>query len=344
MFVIRKLFIIQIGFVCFAAMNIQAAITNQHSALTLLESKAVTDQDEFSTFLVNLHERESGLELSLQFEITDKEVRTSIDPLMEPGGDFSLYLDGINVHRQSYSGTMVATSHILPFSTIPDGKHTLHCELRTPMGELLEQKISFILNTSPTIEVETTKDCSVFFDPIVGIGFIDQESEVAGHLDVHVDERPLAIVPITQADNNKKLLLSELLKKKLPIANLPQGKHLLRLMAQGINGSNTVQYIPFTVDTTPELEIIRDEDGELKEMKAFFIEPSEGFSGVLNIYYRQGVIFTKRSHEKQLSVTRADIISALKEHNHLVPAEPTSFVISINAANGVEEWQEVIFR
>ncbi len=343
MSVIMKLFVFQIVFICFAAINIQAAITNQHSVLTILKSKATTDQETFTTFLVELNERESGLELSLQFELKDEKIKTIPDPQMEPGGDFSLYLDGINVHRQFYSGTSVTTSHILPLSDIPDGKHTIHCELRTPMGKLLDQNITFILNTSPTIEVEMPKDGSGVFDPMVGIGFIDEKSEVAGHLEVHVDERPLAIVPITQADNNKKFLLSELLKKKLPITSLPQGNHLLRLLAQGINGSKTIQYIPFTVDTTPELEIIRDEDGQLREIKAFFAQPSEGFSGAVNIYYRQGVIFAKRSLEKQLFVTRADIISALKEHNHLVPDEPTSFVISVNSANGVEEWQEVTF-
>ena len=344
MSVIMKLFIFQIVFICFAAMNIQAAITTQQSVLTILDSKATTDQDELTTFLVELNERESGLELSLQFELKDEEIQTIPDALVEPGGNFSLYLDGINIHRQFYSGTMVVTSHVLPFSIIPDGMHTLHCELRTSTGTLLDQKISFILTTSPTIEVEMTKDGSGLFDPMVGLGFIDKESEVAGHLEVHVDERPLAIVPIAQTVNNKKFLLSELLKKKLPIASLPQGSHLLRLLAQGSNGSKTIRYLQFTVNATPELEVIRDEDGQLKEIKAFFVKSSEGFSGALNIYYRQSVILSKRSQEKQLSVNREDIISALKEHNYLVPDEQISFVISVNSANGVEEWQEVIFR
>lgn len=340
MFIIFKLFIIQLVSTFFVVTTLHAVQTNQHSSLTILESKALTD----TAFLIELNEREGGLELSIQFDSNKEKEQPIPDLLVEPGGDFSLYLDGINIHRQSYSGEKVSTSHTLPFNTVTDGRHTIKCELRTTLGLIKEQEISFMLNTTPTIKVETPKDASVLFDPVVNISFIDKESEIPGHLNIHVDERPVAIVPITQEDNNKKFLLSELFEKNNPITTLRQGNHLLRLMAQGLNGSETVRYIPFSVDATPKLKIIQDENGQLKEVKAFFVQSSEGFSGVLNIHYQQSEIFAKRSQEKQISVTRADIISALKEHNHPIPTKPTSFVISINSANGVEEWQEVIFK
>jgi hypothetical protein len=222
--------------------------------------------------------------------------------------------------------------------------HIIRCELRTTTGKLFKAKISFRLKASPTIEVETAENGSLLFDPLVTIGFVDKESEVAGHLEVHLDERPIAIVPVAQSDNNKQRPLSKLLQKENFTTPLGQGNHLIRLVAYAINGSETVRYMPFSVDMTPKLKIIRGENEQLKEIKAVFIESSEGFSGFLNIYYQQGVILSKRSREKQLLVTRAEIVSALEEHNQPVPTEATSFVISINSANGVVEWQEIIFR
>ena len=332
-------------FPLFAVSGVQDVAAFPHKILTV-ESTKDSEKDKKGPLWVELREVGNGLEVSIRFDGTKEKM-----PLQLPadliGGDYQLFLDEVIVFHDNYKGSSLNVVREVPLTTLQNGKHVLRCELRSPSGEVHMGEIRFVFDGSPVISVtDVVVDKAGILDASVMLHILgDDGNGLAGFVDVFLDERPLMNVQIKKEAVGKKLPLSKIIDKPLSTANLPPGTHLLTLRTMGINGNATVSYNSFTVAAPPELKVVRDKNGEFQEALVTFLKSPEGYSGSIEVFCNQGILFTKRDEGASLSIKRAEIIEQLEKSSaRELLAGPVSLVFSLRAANGSENWQTVDFK
>jgi hypothetical protein len=260
-----------------------------------------------------------------------------------PGGMYTILLDGNLVLQESFSGATLQTEKALPLQTAANGEHTLRCELHYAIGKTYQAELSFTFDAAPAVFLEKTDGKSNNVDPVLTLLFFNDGQENIGFLDVVVDERSLGVTQIAAQSNGEKKSLSQWMGKPVAIADLPQGKHLIKLTATSTSGTESVQYVPFHVETLPVLEVTKNKDGAMESIKASFQQANNAYSGSLDVFYQQGVILSLQTKEPALMIKKSDIAQAFTQHKLQLPTKPVTLVLCLRSANNTENWQPVVF-
>ncbi len=315
-----------------------AAERNVTSVLQLLNNPL----KDTSPLRLELKEVEAGLVASIRFENTEETKEKSLTQDLAKGY-YILFLDGLIVSQNTFEEKNLEITHELPLTT-QNGEHTLLCELRDRSGKLYTQSIPFKFDGSPSITTQAVTIKSGEVDLLMTLDFFGQENGVAGFLDIHLDERLITAMDVSPENTHKEVLLSELSDTPLALEPLAQGEHLIRLQATGKNGSSSVVYTSFSVNTPPSLKINRDSNELIKDLVVSFAQVPSGYTGSVNLFYRQGVILSIHSKDPVTTISRSNILEAFEKHNHTIPDQPVSMVLALRSANGLEKWQEVSFK
>lgn len=259
------------------------------------------------------------------------------------GGEITLYLDGQLVSQEPFSGKELKLSKTLESMMVGNGDHTLRCEINSFPGGQQKKEVSFHLDATPIIDVQTLESTKVF-DPVFTFKLFGAMEGNAGFVEVYIDEQPAANFSVTTKDVSKAKKLSEILGKAAETNVLSQGTHLVRVAATAINGSKAVKYLSFIVDAKPDVSVSMDKEKKFSGLSVTFPPVSLGYFGNVDVYFNEGVIFASQAKEAHYSLTRADIEKAFKEHHHAISQYPVDLVIAVRAANSTEHWQRVEYR
>lgn len=324
--------------------NAEGADSLPHKTLTVIPPQG-NESKKPSPARFELQEAENGLQFLLHFIESNEKKDYPLLPDGVAGGDYQILLDGVIVIHEPYKGLPLDITRDIPLTTLQNGKHSLRCELRGPSGEVYKNEIHFLFDGSPVITVTgNTVDKAGMLDPSVTTNFLGDNDGTAGFIDVFLDERPFINVPIKKEATGKKILLSQIIGKPIATASLVPGTHLLTLRATGLNGNAATSYTSFVVNLSPDLKIIRDKNDNFQEAIATFLPNKEGYSGSVEVLYEQNIILAKRDKGTTIAITRAEIVEALKKNKLQLRESSVTFVFSIRAANGSENWQQIDFK
>ena len=311
--------------------------------IQVLPDKAGESAEEASPLRLELMEKKSGVVARIIFAGEQSAFEAGEELQTPPGGMLTLTLNGHVILQESFTGSTLAIERRISFHTVPSGEHLLGCELHYSMGTIYQSEVAFILNAAPSVVIGKNQDREQGFDPSVTFTFFDAVEEIVGFFEVAVGENPVGMMQVTAQDNGTTRKLSEWLGSPLKKAALPQGIHLIKITARGLNGEETVKFASFAIDHLPSLTTTVDNEGYIEVIKASFHQADEVYSGSIDIYYQQGVILSLQSSEPVLTVHKTDLTNAFVRHNLPLPQQPVSLVVSLRAANASENWRVVTF-
>jgi hypothetical protein len=319
----------------------QAANSLPHKTLTIIQPQG-DESKKPSPIRFELQEAENGLQALLHFTESTEKKDYPLPPDGVAGGDYQIFLDEMIVIHEPYKGPPLDVTRDIPLTTLQNGKHSLRCELRGPSGEIYKNEILFVFDGSPVLTVTGgTVDRAGLLDPFVQIDFLGVNNGDAGFMDVYVDERPLINVPVKKDATGKEIPLSQIIGKPISTVSLVQGTHLLTLKAISISGNAVNSYTSFTVNSAPELEIIRDQSNKFLKATAAFLPANEGYAGSVEVFYEHNIILSKRGKDASITITRDEIVEGLKKNKLQHRETSVAFVFSLRAANSTETWQVV---
>jgi hypothetical protein len=323
----------------------QGASSSPQKKLTVLSPKQKEGKNTVPLHLA-MQEGAHSLQVTVRFSAPPLKESGKDAPVVptieEPGGDYQLFLDDLQVTAAVYKGTTVEAIHDIPVLTLQNGEHVLRCELRAPHGELHKAEVKFSFSGSPVITMtEPTVDKNGLLDAEVAIDLFGICNDLAGSVEMLIDQQSLGIVQVKTAQAGKKLPLSQLMGNPLTTGQQVSGVHLLTLRASALNGNSTVLHRSFKVTAIPSLEILRDKNGALREARAGFAKSPAGYSGAVEVFRGRDLLLTRREEGQVIVVTRAELDEALKKSPQLVDEGVTSLVFALRGANGMENWQVV---
>ncbi|MDH3328287.1 MAG: hypothetical protein OEM01_03550 [Desulfobulbaceae bacterium] len=310
----------------------------------------VNGKEEINPLLVSLSEADGEIKIEIHYENKADKKEQEKDPLLKnadipAGGEFTVFLDDLVVLQQTFTGEELKVDKILPSELIQNGKHKLRLEIFSHPGGNQAKEVSFNLDATPIVEIKTLETEEGVFDPRIHLILFGSREENVGFLQVYIDESLAAEVPLKKTDLNKTLSLSDLIGEELNIYGLPQGLHLIRIAAIAVNGSQGAKYESFEINIKPEILVEKDQENHFNLFTATFPKTSIGFYGSVDVYYRQGVIFSKQAKEShQLSITRSEIKKAFDQYKHNNDQFPVDLVFSARSASGSERWTRVEFK
>jgi hypothetical protein len=311
--------------------------------IQLLPNKAGESAEDATPLRLELMEKQSGVVVRIIFAGEQRTLEVGEELKAPPGGMLTLTLNGHVILQEPFTGTTLAIERRISFHTVPSGEHLLGCELHYSMGTIYQSEVVFILDAAPSVVIGKNQDSEQGFDPSVTFTFFDEVEEIVGFFEVAVGENPVDMIQVSAQDNGNTRKLSEWLGSPLEKAALPQGIHLIKITARGLNGEETVKFVSFTVDHLPNLTTTVDKEGHIEVIKASFHQADEVYSGSIEIYYQQGVILSLQSSEPVLTVHKKDLSNAFVQHNLHLPQQPVSLVVCLRAANASENWRVVSF-
>jgi hypothetical protein len=263
----------------------------------------------------------------------------------EFGWEYRIEIDSITVLQNFHTDDNKKIEQIIPLASVTDGKHAVTLTVRDFTGKLHTQKREFELNSAPTISTSFPDDNVGVFDPQITFSFLGEQDELAGMVEILLDQLPLKSVNISEAQNNNPISLSELIGSQIYNADLTPGQHLLTITAHGLNGSSSAHVLTVTGSLMlPEITVQHSSDGKLKSLNILFPSSSKKIVGSAEVHYNGSTILAVRSEQATLSISRADLMNALKKHNLKIGENPATMIISTSSANQVENWQEVSFK
>ncbi len=292
--------------------------------------------------LLDIKEKTNKLVLSINF--TEKNVHDLKNTgTNNKDGMFTVLIDDNFLFQEVFTGSDLKTEKTIPLHTVSNGEHILRCEIYHGDGKYFKNEVAFLLNSAPSVIVEKEKEKTNSFNPVITLHYFDEGEEMAGHLEILVDERVVGTREIAAKENGKPFNLSQLLGNPLDVASLPPGEHLIAIRALSLNGSETMRYLPFEVETLPKLEVITKPDN-MDGFKATFLQTGKGHSGSIDIFFRQGIILSRQSKTAEILITKAEVLNAFEQHKLPLPKEPFSLIVCLRSANNTENWQVVSFQ
>jgi len=329
-----------------ALVNIASAIGSTAAPRSKQFVQFLPQQDEQDTknapLQLDIKERENGTLLIITFngaKITlDKEAAP-----VPPGGIYTVSLDASIVLQGTFDEPTIKIEKPLSLQTLTNGEHLVRCELHYSIGETYKAELPFSFDATPIISLGKNNSKLTAFDPLVGFKFYKEDQKNVGFIDVAIDERSLGVAEIQAQANGETKLLSQWLGKTISVAELPPGQHLLGLTATGTNGGESVQFIPFTVEALPILNVEKNKDGTMERIKATFLQANNAYSGSVDVFYRHGVILSLQSRETSVLIEKSHILQAFAQHKLQLPTIPTPLVVSLRSANNTENWQTILF-
>ncbi|MBM9536061.1 hypothetical protein [Desulfobulbus alkaliphilus] len=298
---------------------------------------------ELSPLRLELSEKQSGVVARIIFTGEHHSSAAEEDFQIPPGGLLTLALNGHVIFQEAFTGTTLAIERKISLQTVPSGEHLLGCELQYSLGTIHQAEVAFLLRAAPSVEISRDQEGEKGFDPFVTLNFLGEGEETVGFFEVAMDEHPVGMVEVTAQDNGNTRKLSEWLGSPLKTATLPQGIHLVKITAHGLNGEETARFVSFAVDHLPEVNTTVDKEGNIEVIKASFHPAEEIYAGAMDIFYQQGVILSLQSREPTLTVHKKDLMNAFVRHNLALPQQPVSLVVCLRAANASENWHVVSF-
>lgn len=261
-----------------------------------------------------------------------------------PVGEYRLEMDGMLLDQDFFDQPSATLESILPFDRISNGEHTILLEVREFDGKVSSQKRTFTLNARPTIEIASPASDGGVFEPVLQFTLWGDVEGYAGMVDFFLDERPMHSVPLKKDQNTKKFPLSELVGRKLFRADLQPGTHLLKIVAQGVNGSSAISYLPIDVPAKKAaVAVKRNAKKEVERIDIQFPEAANVVKGSVDILAQQSVVLSTSAKDPKITVSRDDILKAFKKHK-LSGEGPIPLVIATRTTNQVEDWQEELFQ
>lgn len=291
---------------------------------------------------LNIKEGKNGILLTITFA-GEKITLEKGAQAVPPGGMYTVSLDGSLVLQETFSEPTLHIEKPLPMQILGNGDHVVRCELHYSIGKTYEAELPFNFDATPIISLEKPGPKSPAPDPLVGFQFYNEKQEVVGFLDVAVDARSLGVTQITSQANGEKKPLSQWTGKPISIAELPPGQHLIRLTATGSNGGESVQFIPFEVEALPMLNVDKNKEGAMENIKATFFQADSVYSGSVEVFYQHGVILSLQSKEPSVHIKKSDIVQAFAQHKLSLPTKPVPLVVALRSANNTENWQTIMF-
>ena len=323
----------------------KSAMTSSYGGgfIQLLPTKNSESAAELSPLRLELMEKQSKVVARIIFAGEQGTFELGEEFQAPPGGMFTLMLNGQVILQESFTGASLAIERNISFHTVPSGEHVLGCELYYNMGTIYQAEAPFILSAAPSVEINRNQEREHGSDPSMTFTFLGEGQEVVGYLEVAMDEHPVSMMQVTAQDNGNTRKLSEWMGSPLKTAALPQGIHLIKITARGLNGEETAKFVSFAVDYLPKLAATVDSEGNIEVITATFHQAEEGYSGVIDVFFQQGVILSRQSRESDLTVDKTDLVSAFTQHNVPLPLQPVPLVVCLRAANTSENWQVVSF-
>lgn len=290
-----------------------------------------------------LQATQNGLKCSIDINLPEpKQPERLQDKIV---GEYTIEIDGMIMKREFFDKPKSKPEHVLSFATVANGEHVISLSVRDFNGKLYSQKRKFHLNTTPEIKAASQEKDGDIFDPEITFSFWGEQDANVGMVDMRLNERHLSSFALKKEQNKKPIRLSELTGKKLFMADFSPGNHLLMISAHGVNGSSTSHVLPVVVKARPPVISVKQKDKNSVEAIDFQFSPtSNEITGSVEIHFSQSVIISTHSKEVNFSISRADLLSALKKHNQEIEQSPFSLIISARAANQAENWQEILFQ
>ena len=94
----------------------------------------------------------------------------------------------------------------------------------------------------------------------------------------------------------------------------------------------------------PEIQVQHSIDNKLENLEIHFPASSKKIVGSAEVHYNRSTILAVRSEQPILSISRTDLLDAIKKHNLEMGDTPATMIISSRSANQVENWQTVSFQ
>lgn len=260
-------------------------------------------------------------------------------------GEYRIEIDGMIMKQDFFDKPVATLECILPFATIANGEHSIFLEVRDFAGKAYSQKRSFTLNALPEITVASQAKDENIFDPVLSFSFWGDQDGLVGMVDIFLDERPWQSFALKSEQNKKQRRLSELTGKKLYTADLQPGNHLLKIIASNTNGASSTLFLPVIVQIRPPvIAVNRSNKKAVDSIEIQFPPTANQMTGTVDIYSKQSIVFSVQAKELKLSISRADLLAAMKKNNQSTDQASITLVIATRAANQVENWQELLFQ
>lgn len=319
-------------------------------------SQAIEKSENFTITKTDFRMRIPDPEISWTLELVETGIKSSLEVAFEKTGEVStltgelgweyrVEFDGITVLQNFQTDTSGKIDQIIPLESVNDGKHVAVLTVRDCQGELHEQTRKFELNSAPRISATFLDIIAGFFDPQIIFSFLGEPDGVVGMVEVYLDDHQLKAIDILEEQNNKPFRLSELVGFQIFSADLTPGKHLLSITAHSLFGGASAHF--FTIAGSlmlPEIQVQHSSDNKLENLEIHFPASSKKIVGSTEVHYNRSTILAVRSEQPILSISRIDLLDALKEHNLDVGTSSTTLIISARSANQVENWQMVNFQ
>jgi len=326
-----------------------SAVTGNDGMLLLTENTSATKQNTQSSPLrLEMVETPTGITISVHYKEKQKQVPDKLlqrIPELISGGEIKLFIDH-NLLTQTFFNTKeFDLDQPVNFELLENGDHTAECNINTASGEHFSKTIPFTIDASPRIKVTSHTNKKGVLDPEIKIRFFGTSDDIAGMLEIGIDAQPVQQIPVDIKVNNQQKPLSHFTQEGIDVARLSQGVHLLKIAAIGINGSRTVNYISFEVDTMPTVSLDRDKKGNFKKLSIGFPKSNQGFSGFLEVYLNHNMILARQVREDAATLTRGELKQALEKYNTSSEKHTKlTLIVAVRSANGVEKWTTIDFR
>ncbi|RJX21242.1 MAG: hypothetical protein C4575_04565 [Desulforudis sp.] len=333
-------------FLCFVVVLTAQAGQEGKNFLTIKDKDS--GKETGSPLKVTLSESPAGIKVDILYlnkadaQLVEK-MKFPPDHKIPEGGEITLFLDGQLVSQEPFTGKELKLSKTLESMTVENGDHTLRCEINSYPGGQQKMEVSFHLDATPIIDVQTPESAKVF-DPVFTFKLFGAMEGNAGFVEVYIDEQPAANFSLTTNDDGKPKKLSEILGKSVETAALSQGTHLIRVTATAINGSKAVKFLSFVVDAKPVVAVTMDQNKKIQMITVELPAVESGYFGNVDVYYSDDVIIAAQAKESHFSLDRKDIEKAFKENHHSISQYPVDLVIAVRTANSTEHWQHIEYR
>ncbi len=308
-------------------------------AVTLVEAEEKAE----SPVSCSLNELASELELTVQFaEDKTPDSAKSEGAGADDGGYYSIYLDGMIVMHDSYAGKAFTAKKSLALSSLFHGAHDLNCEVRTSSGDTYNHKVGFVVDASPHADITgLSVNRKGELHGNVSLHFVGGSS--SGFLDIFINDHPVIAGLAADATSEEGVPLSQIAGESLSVADLVLGTHLLKMTARGAMGGETTVYRSFTLDILPELKLVSGHENRFEHAECIFLQRSRGYSGIIEIFADQNLVYSKPAVTSTVVISREDIAVELEKLGEVQAKGPITLVFVLRAANGSEHWQKIDF-